>query len=61
VTRLRLVGMTLQPSIVADDGETLTPLSVNPMTIGAADWPNVVEVFAEALATLQADFDAGSA
>lgn len=44
--RLRIIGYLVQPQIMADDGENLTPLPVQPLTILAADWPNVVALVA---------------
>jgi hypothetical protein len=37
--RLRLVGVTLQLDVVTDDGETLTPVRVQPIPVTAAQWP----------------------
>jgi hypothetical protein len=47
--RVRLVGVTLQLDVVTDDGETLTPVRVQPIPITAAQWPNfsLDEVLAE--------------
>jgi hypothetical protein len=47
--RLRLVGVTLQLDVVTDDGETLTPVRVQPIPITAAQWPtfSLDEVLAE--------------
>jgi hypothetical protein len=52
-TRLRFVGMTLVPQFMADDGDELVPLEVTPIAIRAADWPNVIELFAGAVAKLR--------
>ena len=38
MTRMRLVGWMVQPVVMADDGENLTPVPVNPLNIPAADW-----------------------
>lgn len=37
--RVRLIQMVMQPVLVADDGESLVPLDVQPITVSAADWP----------------------
>lgn len=52
-TRLRLVGVTLTPHFMVDDGEDLTPLQVNPIDVSVKDWPNVVGLFADATAQLR--------
>jgi hypothetical protein len=39
--RARLVGVTLQLDVVIDDGETLTPVRVQPIPVTAAQWPTV--------------------
>jgi hypothetical protein len=36
--RLRLVRMHIRPEVVVDDGETLTPLDVEPKTLSPAEW-----------------------
>jgi hypothetical protein len=36
--RMRLVGWNVQPVVMADDGENLTPVQVGPQTIPAAGW-----------------------
>jgi hypothetical protein len=36
----RLVSVTLQLEVVADDGETLHPIETKPIRIPAGDWPN---------------------
>lgn len=38
-TRLRVIGWKVQPVLMADDGENLTPLETNVQTIPAKDWP----------------------
>ena len=35
---MRLVGWNVQPVVMADDGENLTPLEVAPQMIPAANW-----------------------
>jgi hypothetical protein len=37
-TRMRLVGWNVQPVVMADDGENLTPVQVNGTQILAAEW-----------------------
>lgn len=53
VNRLRLVAYVIQPQFMVDDGETLTPLPVQPLTIPAAEWPNVVATAAGAVEQLR--------
>lgn len=36
--RVRLIAVTLQLQVVADDGDTLNPLQVQPITVVAKDW-----------------------
>jgi hypothetical protein len=38
MTRLRVVGWRVQPILMADDGEHLTPLTVDGQVIHAAAW-----------------------
>lgn len=51
--RLRPVAYVIQPQFMVDDGEILTPLPVQPLTIPAADWPNVVAMVAGAVEQLR--------
>jgi len=51
--RLRPVAFLVQPQFMLDDGDTLTPLQVQPVTISAADWPNVVALVAVAVEELR--------
>jgi hypothetical protein len=37
-TRMRLVGWNVQPILMADDGDYLTPVEVNTTMIAAAEW-----------------------
>ncbi len=37
--RVRVVGWNVQPIVMLDDGDDLTPLNLNPQTIAAKDWP----------------------
>lgn len=57
MNRLRVVGYIVQPQLMSDDGENLTPLSVNPVTIAAADWPTVVETMAAGIEHLRAQVE----
>lgn len=57
MTRLRTVSYVVQPQLMADDGENLTPLAVQPVTIAAADWPNVVELMAAGVEQLRAQVE----
>lgn len=36
--RMRVVGWQVQPVVMADDGEHLTPVNVGPQMIPAAQW-----------------------
>ena len=36
--RMRLVGWEVRPVVMADDGENLTPVPINPQMIPAAAW-----------------------
>jgi hypothetical protein len=42
--RLRPVAFIVQPQFMVDDGEFLTPLPVQPLTVPAAEWHNVVDL-----------------
>lgn len=35
---MRLVGWQVQPVIMADDGENLTPVNISPQMISVAQW-----------------------
>jgi hypothetical protein len=35
---MRVVGWQVQPIVMADDGDNLTPVNVQPVTISAAQW-----------------------
>ena len=37
--RIRAVQFVVQPVLVADDGEELSPVRCEPITVPAADWP----------------------
>lgn len=36
--RVRVVGWQVQPIVMLDDGESLTPVHVQPLTVAAKDW-----------------------
>lgn len=38
--RVRLIGLTVNLDVVTDDGETLTPVRVQPIAVTAAQWPS---------------------
>lgn len=38
MTRMRLVGWEVRPIVMADDGDYLVPVPVDPMTIPSARW-----------------------
>ena len=59
--RVRVVSYLVQPHLVLDDGDTLTPLAVQPITVTAADWPQVQEMCARAIEALQAQLGATGA
>lgn len=55
---MRLVGWTVQPVVMADDGENLTSVHVGPQMIAAADWQAFKDGGdAEALAALRAQVE----
>lgn len=37
--RVRIISVMVQPNIVLDDGENLTPQPVKPLTVLWRDWP----------------------
>lgn len=51
--RLRAVAYVVQPQLMVDDGETLTSLPVQPLTIPASDWPHAVAMIAGAFEQLR--------
>lgn len=51
--RLRIVSYLVQPQVMLDDGETLIPLNINPVTIAAVEWPNVIEHLASGIEELR--------
>lgn len=56
-TRLRIAAVTVGVHMVADDGDTLTPVQTEPVTIAGSDWPRVVDIVADAVAQLQAKYE----
>lgn len=60
MARIRAIQFIVQPVLVVDDGESLVPLSVEPITIPAARWSEFVEHGLDAaLAQLQEQVEAG--
>lgn len=55
--RLRIVAYLVQPQLMADDGDSLTPLPVQPLAIPAVDWPNVVELVAAGIEQLRSQVE----
>lgn len=53
--KLRTVQFTIQPFVVADDGETLHPVTMEPVTVAATDMPAFGDRFAAYLATREAE------
>ncbi len=51
--RLRIVAYQVLPQLLADDGQTLTPLNVAPVTIPAAEWPGVLGIVAAGIEQLR--------
>jgi hypothetical protein len=51
--RLRIVGFIVQPQVMVDDGEHLTPLEVQGAQVPASQWPQVVELLAPSLEQLR--------
>ncbi len=52
-SRLRPVSYIIHPQFMVDDGDALTPLPVQPLTVPAADWSNVVSLMATAVEQLR--------
>ena len=53
--RVRLRGVVVQPLLVVDDGETLTDLPIEPVTVSPQAWPDyATTTFAEAVAAYEA-------
>lgn len=52
--RIRVIQYVVQPTIVVDDGDTLEPLQIQPITVSAREWAQFVEHgLGDALARLQ--------
>jgi hypothetical protein len=49
---VRLVSVEIRVTAVHDDGETLHPLSLQPVVVTAAQWPDVVALVARSLEAL---------
>ena len=59
--RMRLVGWEVRPVVMADDGENLTPVNINPQMIPAAAWQTFKDGGdAEALGSLRARIETDS-
>jgi len=56
VARVRIVAAQVTLSVVLDDGETLTPIQVDPITLSGAQWAALDP--AAIVADLQAQVDA---
>ncbi len=56
--RLRVLQFVVQPVFVVDDGDNLTPIQVQPVTIPASDWPRVLDIIAEGVAQLREQVEA---
>lgn len=57
MSRLRVIGFTVQPQFMVDDGENLTPLPVDPLNIPAAQWSDVLEIVASGVEQLRAQVE----
>ncbi len=55
--RLWVVSYLVQPQFMVDDGETLTPLAVQPISVPAANWPDALALTAEAVNALRAEIE----
>lgn len=56
--RIRVVQYVVQPVVVVDDGENLTPLEVQPIPVPAARWAEFVQGgLDQALTALQAQIE----
>lgn len=56
--RVRLVGLTVTPTVVLDDGEHLTPQNVGSMNIPGARLDELPTLLRDALGELQGRLDA---
>lgn len=59
--RIRLVGLVITPHLFLDDGEHLTAVNANALTIPAARLNDVPVLVRDALADLQTQLDTGGA
>lgn len=60
--RVRVLRYHVQPELVIDDGEHLTPYEVRPLTVAAAAWDDfVAEGLAASLALCEAQVNAEQA
>lgn len=60
--KARIISIVIQPQIVIDDGDNLTPQQVQPMTVLWRDWPQfAAHGLQDALAQLQAQLDTQAA
>lgn len=57
--RVRMLGLIISPQILLDDGEHLTTISVNTLSIPEPRLDDVPVLVREALADLQAQLDQG--
>lgn len=56
--RVRVVQVRVVPVLVVDDGETLAPLEVEPVTVSAEDWPTYsTKAWPEAVAKLESQLN----
>lgn len=53
--RVRLVAVHVSPQLVVDDGDTLEPVPVQPVTFTAAEWQTAPAKLAELIASLEVD------
>lgn len=51
--RLRLVSVLVQPQFMVDDGDSLEPLTVQPITVPASEWGNVLALVAAGVEQLR--------
>lgn len=51
--RLRVVSFQVMPVLMVDDGDQLEALPVQPVSVSAADWPNVHDLLADAIGRLR--------
>ena len=60
--RLRVVAWRVQPVVMADDGENLTPVNVQPVEIPAREWQAFKDGGdEEALASIREQVEGGGA